>query len=145
MNLELVTFPHCAEDWQKTLHRQFIFVPGLCKYHQRQSLKGSSLNPSLTAFQSKCLDYYKLFVNISKNVLKAVSKKEEVVAKRRCVCFSPHILQCTVTRKNTEIQKNHQKMSQSIKSFQPGIHGMGKQQSFCGTLLVSSWIFFHQP
>lgn len=122
-----------------------IFVPGLFKYHWRESLKGSSLNSDLSAFQSKCLDYYKLFVCLSKSVLKAVSKKQEIVAKRRCVCCSPQVLQCTVAGKNMEIKKKHQKMFQSIKSFQPGIHGMGKQQSFYGAFLVSSCFFFRQP
>lgn len=97
-----------------------LFVPGLCKYHQRQSLKGNSLNPCLTTFQSKCLDYYKLFVSLSKNVLKAVSKNQEIVAKRRYVCFSLHVVQCTVTIKNTEIQKTIRKCFKASSYFSLG-------------------------
>lgn len=59
-----------------------IVVPGLFKYHQTQSPKGSSLNPGCSAFQSKCLDYHSLFVCLFKNVLKAQFPKSEKLLQR---------------------------------------------------------------
>lgn len=100
-----------------------IFVPGLFKYHQRQSLKGSSLNPGLSAFQSKCLDCYKFFVSLSKNVLKAHSSKSKKLLQRDVYVFLHMLSNALQPEKNTEIQEKHQKTFQSIKSFQPGING----------------------
>lgn len=68
-----------------------IFVPGLFKYNQRQSLKGSSSNPGLSAFQSKCLDYYKLFVSLPKNVLRAQSPKSKKLLQRENVYVFLHM------------------------------------------------------
>lgn len=51
------------------------------------------------------------------------------------------IVHC-VRKKKMKIQRRQRKTFQSIKLFQPGKHGMRKQQSFCWIFLISSWTFF---
>lgn len=116
-----------------------IFVPGLFKYHQTQSPKGTSLNSGCSAFQSKCLDYHNLFICLLKNVLKAQSPKSKKLLQRGDIYAALH--GALWQGKKMEIQRKHRKTFQSFKLFQPGTHDMGKQQSFHGTFLVSSWIF----
>lgn len=121
-----------------------ILVTGLSMYHQRQSLNGSSLNPDLSTFQSKCLDYYKIFVCLSKNILKAQSPKSKNLLQWEVVYVFIHISPVHCSWKKCGVQKKHQKVFQSIKSFQPWGTCHRKAAEFLWhTFSVKLDFFFH--